>query len=244
MKKLVSLIAILALATPMFAATVSVYCVDDVETGWVNIYWDAGSDEVSGFGLDITAVDANIIGIKDLDTDYWVFPGTIEIVDGNIVKDGNAIAPATDKDALGGLCTGGSTIEMAALYASGATPPDSNGLLCKIKVDQMCTLNITTNDTRGGVVMKDANAATVAPSSCNVYWAGCQGCGDATGDFMISPADGVLLSNAWINAVYDARVDFNRTGPPISPADGVILSNSWISGLGCNQAGCLHETCP
>lgn len=242
MKKLVSLVTIMALVVPALAA-VDVTCVDE-GGGIVAINFDAGGTPlINGFGLDIVADDANIIAVTDINEDYWVYPGTIVIEDGNVTDEGTPVAPAGFKTALGGLGTSGVTLELAALYAEGDPAPDASGLLLKIEVDGACTVSIAVNDMRGGVVTEDAVSAAYGGSSCEVE-GGVECPGDICG-FLFGDPDGIvdswdyslLLQNWNLTPPDDARADM--TGFLFGPPDGTVdswdytmLLNNW--GNDCN----------
>jgi len=69
------------------------------------------------------------------------------------------VADGNDPGALGGLGTNGITIEMGSLYDTQAPP--AQGRLCTITCSETCMLTVTTNATRGNVVLEDASEATV-----------------------------------------------------------------------------------
>jgi hypothetical protein len=69
------------------------------------------------------------------------------------------VADAGDPGALGGLGTNGITIEMGSLYDTKA--PALSGRLCVITTSEPCKVTVTTNATRGNVVLEDASEAVV-----------------------------------------------------------------------------------
>jgi hypothetical protein len=152
-------------------AAVSISC-SDAGSGVADIYYDAQGEVelIRAFGLDIEADTANIIAVTDVNPNYYIYPGTIQITDGNVTAWGTPVAPANDPGAGTGLGTGSVTIEMGSLYAAGDgnLTPDPCGLLCKVSIDANCTLTITTNVTRGGVVMEDTATPTVSQTQCAV----------------------------------------------------------------------------
>jgi len=170
MRITIVLLAMLLLVAPAMAA-VTVTCVG-VGGGVAEVYYDArGEFElIRAFGLDIVADTANIVNVDNVNSDYYIYPGTIVITDGNVTAWGTPVAPANDPGAGTGLGTGAVTVEMGSLYAAGDgnLTPDPCGLLCKVTVSADCNLTITTNITRGGVVMEDTATPSVGPSVCAV----------------------------------------------------------------------------
>lgn len=213
MRKLVLLLVAMLLAAPAMGA-VSVTCSHE-GSGVFAISYDASGEAelVRAFALDITVDAGTIDSISDYSTDgsgYGIYPGSITISGGSVSAYGDPIAPSADPGALGGLGTGGITVEMGSLYEAGVdTPPGTSGLLCKVATTGAGQLNITTNATRGAVVLEDASQATVADSSCVVAvdpvlgtkWdplmCGGQSLGDATCDGGINLGDLFALKAAW-----------------------------------------------
>jgi len=174
MRKTIVFLTMLLLAAPAMAA-VTVSCVDD-GGGVVSIYYDASGEVelVRAFGLDVE-VDSGceIESVDSVNSNYYIYPGTIEITDGNVTGWGSPVAPANDPGAKGGLGTGGVTLEVGSLYAAGDgnLTPEPNGLLCTVKVTGSapdCNMTISTNATRGGVVMEDTATPSVESSICTV----------------------------------------------------------------------------
>jgi hypothetical protein len=83
------------------------------------------------------------------------------------VNEYTPLADPNDPGALGGLGTGGVTIELGALYypADDSSPnaPDNvvgySGVLCKLEVSGTCIMSATENAIRGGVVLTDPDVA-------------------------------------------------------------------------------------
>ncbi|MGD2094590.1 MAG: hypothetical protein PVH77_06255 [Phycisphaerales bacterium] len=173
MKKLIYILVVAMLATPAWA-TVTITATD-LGGGVVAI--DYSSDEtelVRAFALDITVDEGYIDSISDFsvgddNNGYGIFPGNFSkyiVVDPATgqVNDWSAsgytpVADGNDPGALGGLGTNGITIEMGSLYDTQAPP--AQGRLCTITCTESCLLTITTNATRGNVVLEDASEATV-----------------------------------------------------------------------------------
>ncbi len=166
MRKIAILAAMLALVTPAMAVTSVTIDACDIDDGNAAIIYNATGGDVSGFGLNITIDDGNITAIsgyhigesKSGSKGYGIFPGTIDINDttGMVDSYGNPVAPSSDPCALGGLGTGGITIELGALYTTG-NAPNRAGTLCVLTVSDDCNLTLALNARRGGVV--DVNYA-------------------------------------------------------------------------------------
>lgn len=182
MRMTIVLLAMLLLVAPAMAA-VTVTCVDDgTGNGVAEVYYDARGEVelIRAFGLDLVADTANIVSVTSVNSDYYIYPGTIVITDGNVTAWGTPVAPANDPGAGTGLGTGNATVEMGSLYAAGDgnLTPDPCGLLCKVTVSADCNLTISTNITRGGVVMEDTATPSVGPSTCALDVNDCYGPGD------------------------------------------------------------------
>ncbi len=161
------------LTTPVGAA--DNITVTDLREGVVAI--DYSSDVtglVRAFALDIT-VDAGTIdaisdfAVGDDNNGYGIFPAnfgryiTVDPTTGEVsdwsVAGYSPVADGNDPGALSGLGTNGITIEMGSLYDTKA--PATQGRLCTVTCSETCLLTVTTNATRGNVVLEDASEATV-----------------------------------------------------------------------------------
>jgi hypothetical protein len=153
--------------------------------GVVSINYEVtDSPKARAFALDIT-VDAGTIDaisgyIKGESTaanpGYGIFPAnfsryiTVDADTGDVadwnVDNYTPVADPNDTGALGGLGTGGITIEMGALYYptddSSPNAPGNSGTLCTITVSEDCNLSVAENATRGGVVLTDPAIAADA----------------------------------------------------------------------------------
>jgi len=174
MKKVLVTLVVLALALPAFA-TVTITCTTDGNQVTVNYAVSGEPNKVSGFGLDIKVDSgAKIKSISDLNSKYWVYPGSIVIINGEVNDVGTPIGdPARFPGTLGGLDTNGITIEMGALYypAGDNSPnaPPLSGVLLKFRVDKDCTVSIQENTVRGGVVLTNPSVdPTVNATGCIV----------------------------------------------------------------------------
>ena len=229
MKKILSILVALLIAAPAMAG-VTITCqevgiVGDPEEAVVEIRYqvdmDNPSDLARAFALDISVTDGNVaLDELSLDPNYWVYPGQITIEDGNVTAYGLPVA--SGNGAL--LPPSGMTIEMASLYPSGATPPDVNGVLCKVQTTANCTVNVAGNATRGNAVM-ESGASVDVDSSCDVTGLpeGCQCFGELTGDGNISIADMVAVGS-YLNP-YSGSTPNPYTCDPIPPGDECYDTN-------------------
>ncbi|MCH7558069.1 MAG: hypothetical protein IIB56_11505 [Planctomycetes bacterium] len=173
MRKTFFVLVVAMLTTPMWAAVT--ITATDLGEGVVAI--DYSSDEtmlVRAFALDIT-VDAGTIdaisdfAVGDDNNGYGIFPAnfsryiTVDPATGEVsdwsVAGYSPVADGNDPGALGGLGTNGITIEMGSLYDTKA--PATQGRLCTVTCSETCLLTVTTNATRGNVVLEDASEAAV-----------------------------------------------------------------------------------
>jgi hypothetical protein len=172
MKKFSLIVAVLLLAAPALAQVdITCECADGV----VTISYDAGTDTVRAFALDITVAGGTITGYDTAvtyDPNYNIYPGSISIVDGEVNDLGTPIGDPNDHvDTKAGLGTDAVTIEMGALYDLGGAAPPSSGQLIKLMVDGGTTVTIEENDARGGVVLTDGSTPGINSPGCE-----CGGC--------------------------------------------------------------------
>ena len=173
MRKMFFVLVVAMLTTPVWAAVT--ITATDLGEGVVAI--DYSSDEIElvrAFALDIT-VDAGTIdaisdfAVGDDNNGYGIFPAnfsryiTVDPVTGEVsdwsVAGYSPVADGNDPGALGGLGTNGITIEMGSLYDTMA--PATQGRLCTVTCSETCLLTVTTNATRGNVVLEDASEAAM-----------------------------------------------------------------------------------
>ena len=174
MRKTIVFLTMLLLAAPVMAAT-TITCVDE-GSGVLRIDYDASTEtEVRAFGLDVE-VDASctITAVISVNSNYYIYPGTIQITDGNVTSWGSPVAPANDPGAKSGLGTGAVTLELGSLYAAGDgnLTPALSGTLCSLQVNSNgtvdCNVTVTANITRGGVVNINAETVVVGTSNCSM----------------------------------------------------------------------------
>lgn len=178
MRNLSLLLAMLLLATPALAA-VRIVVEPDGEAAAIKYATDG--EKVRAFALDITVDKGTIDGISDFirgestvaNPGYGIFPanfGRYIVVDADTgevaswdVNDYTPVADPCDRGALGGLGTGGITVEMGALYYptddSSPNAPPNEGLLFKLTLSEPANITVALNEVRGGVVLTDPDVA-------------------------------------------------------------------------------------
>ena len=238
MWKILIIIMVFSIIPSVFAE-VYINCAEG-DIGWFLINYDATNETelVSGFGLDIIATDANFVAVEYIaGSTYNIYPGSIVIEDNVVIEDGNAIAPADARDALGGLGTSGVTLEMAALYDhdDANQAPPASGTLVKLQVDGFTDISIFPNIRRDSVVLEDGTTADAIYYSCTNWWVPpcwkfpCFPYGDYNGDsFLTFNPDVQILIDNWDG--YDAFADHNKDGYITFSGDVQPLIDHWVSG--------------
>lgn len=171
MKTLIFPLLVAVLAAPAWA-TIAIQ-VTDLGGGKAAIDY-SGTELARAFALDVT-VDAGTIeavsdfAVGDDNNGYGIFPAnfgrfiTVDPVSGDVtdwaIAGYTPVADPNDPGALSGLGTNGITLEMASLYDTKAPP--LQGRLCVLTVSESCKVSVTTNATRGNVVLENASQATV-----------------------------------------------------------------------------------
>lgn len=236
MKKILALLTILAIVAPSMA--VELAGVDNADlTGTVG--YDATDETMPrAFAFDITVDNGAVITAIDAaftgeGAGFGIFPGTIEIsAEGVVTAAGTPVAPQSDlpSDTLAGLGTGGVTVEMGSLHVAGAGPA-ATGNLFTVTVDKPCTVTITPNVSRGGIVLVDATKADFTSYSFEIAATGPEcwgfarfGQGDSDGDGFIAFGDLQTLMAAW--GGYNACADFDKDGF-VAFGDLQILMANW-----------------
>jgi len=173
MKKLCLVVAVLMVAAAPALATVNITCTADGNVVTVNYAVVNDPNKVRAFALDIMVDSpAKINSIDYNDPNYWVFPGSIVIVDGEVNNVGSPVAspydPCLPGQTLPGLDSNGVTIEMGSLYSSprdgDQNAPNWSGRLLKFTVCHVftgCKVRIKENTVRGGVVLTNVSQPTV-----------------------------------------------------------------------------------
>ena len=176
MKKIILTLAVLILAAPALGS-IDITCDCNNDTNEVTVtVADSESGRPRAFALDFTASnDANIISVSDVNADYPIYPGQIDInaITGDVDDYGSAVCDSGYPGTLGGLGTPGMSIEMGSLYDGEVNAPDANGVLLKFIVDVNTAIGseitIAANVIRGGsVVMEDLGAVGVNLTGCTL----------------------------------------------------------------------------
>jgi len=181
MKKTVIFLTVLLLSTSTFAANVVLSC-GDTGSGIVTVSYTVDVNLVRAFALDISVDSGAVItAVSVLEADYRIYPGQIVIVDGNVTDYNTPVAS--------GLGTGDVTVEMASLWTidsnySGdadagynAIPPGGGpNVLLLVTVSGNCTLTVSENAARGGVVMENPDepvsfigTSCLVGGGCDIY---------------------------------------------------------------------------
>ena len=121
---------------------------------------------VRGFALDIIVHGGAVItAVECLSSDYYVYPGSIEISDNTVTNPGSCVCDGSQyDDTLRGLDSNGVTVEMVSLYSVNdpehPNEPADSGDLLKITLygNDTQTVCIRANGLRGGVVMEDVTS--------------------------------------------------------------------------------------
>jgi hypothetical protein len=175
MKKLCLVVAALLVVAAPALADVTLTCTQAPGTMKVTVnYAVTDPNKVRAFALDITVDNgAKIIEVNDLNANYWVYPGSIVIINGEVNDVGTPVANPYDPCTLPGqtqlgLNSSGVTIEMGSLYSpprdGDQNAPPWNGTLLTFKVDKDCCVTFAENTVRGGVVLTTvAHPTVIAP---------------------------------------------------------------------------------
>lgn len=158
MRKNIFLIFVVLLCSGPALAGVTVEATFDGNEVTIGYQMDPGDPNLPrAFALDISLSQENgaqIGPVYALSSDYWVYPGSIDINEATGAVDSNGTPVA--------LSDGNSmTIEMGSLYHMGTDPsPASSGVLLKFRVSADCTVSLAENAARSGadsngVVMED-----------------------------------------------------------------------------------------
>ncbi len=180
MKKIIFLLAVLALGA---CASAAVRIIVDGQNGLASIRYQTDGEKVRAFALDVKLSSGTFTGISDYikgestaaKPGYGIFPArfsqfiSVDAATGEVtswdVNDYNPLADPCDPGALGGLGTGGVTIELGALYYppadSSPNAPGDSGLLCSLAISQSANVTVTENAVRGGIVLTNP---TVKPT--------------------------------------------------------------------------------
>lgn len=251
MKKVIVVLAVLALAAPAFAA-VTINCSvvgNEVTVGFTN-----PSGKVRAFGLEVTVDRGVMTDVNELDVGYWVHPGSIYILGNAVLNEGKACVSGSGTNKL--------IMEMASLYAANdpqhPTPPGQTQDLFKFKValthPNNCTVTVTENAIRGGVVMEDESTPGITGGTCvvNLYPNTCwndilcpgQYLGDSTCSGQVDFDDLGALKLSFFKSKgqpgYNCCADFTRSNVVDFDDLGQLKVKFFTSGYGGN----LTQSCP
>jgi hypothetical protein len=171
MRKMIFALVVVMVAAPV-CADIAITVTDQ---GGLQASIDySGTELARAFALDVI-VDTGTIdavsgfAVGDDNGGYGIFPAnfsryiTVDATTGEVSdwtdQNYTPVAEAGDPGALGGLGTNGVTLELGSLYETQA--PGLRGTLCVLTVSEDCNMTVTTNATRGNVVLEDGSQATV-----------------------------------------------------------------------------------
>jgi hypothetical protein len=178
MRKTVLILAVLFMTVPAMAVSnVKIYC--DKDSNHVTLSYESDANLIRAFGLYITVDNgANITKVEELDPNYRIYPGQIDIEDGEVNEYNTSYDPCDLGDP-------NVTIEMGSLYtfdtnyigdvnAGFEMQPGTSGTLLKFYVDNAdCNYYITEEPNIGGIVMEDPyeepNVTMCAPPEEECY---------------------------------------------------------------------------
>jgi len=155
MKKLIVILAIVAIASPVMAAVT----ISGTKTGTsVTVNYAASGNSIRAFSMDLTASTGtitNVVCTSSLPLGYYVYPGSIQIQSGTISGYGDCVCSSTFPDTKAGEGTSAVTVEMGSLY-TGTTKPASSGQLLTLTLsNSAASVIVSRNVGRGGIVMED-----------------------------------------------------------------------------------------
>ena len=226
MRKLLVLLAVLAIAVPAMADVVLTCTVNG---DWVTVSYNASTETelVRAFALDIEVGGGTIVAVENLNAKYDIHPGSFEYDADEETYAGNLVCDATFPGTLGGIGTAGVTTEQGSLYVGEANAPTASGQLLKFQVAcgsaEDVVVTVTENAARGGVVLEDPAIAPTVVSNGTIVCEG-SGCdGDFNGDNKVNinditgmisywktnknPLNNVVNTNPNWNPVYDLNSD-------------------------------------
>ena len=256
----------------MGVVTVNVTAAEDGSCGaTITITTDANL--VRGFGLDLSVDAGTIIAVTPTPGgEYRIFPGQIYVVDGNVIDYNTPYA-------AGSLGSSSVTVEMASLYTDDIAyefvadygygmRPSASEVVMTVTVSESCTLTITENAARGGVVLEDpdlvptVNLSGVAISTgCGWAYPACwdylgQCYADTDGDGSVGLLDFYAFRDSWGKSLasnppaipgspapgeYNACADTNRDGS-IGLLDFYDFRDNWNSSTASDcPTGDLNE---
>jgi hypothetical protein len=172
MRRIVFVLAVLSVAA---CASAAVKIIVDGQNGQATIKYQTDGEKVRAFALDVKLNSGTFTGISGFvkgestaaKPGYGIFPArfsqfiTVDAATGEVsswdVNDYTPLADPCDPGSLGGLGTGGVTIELGALYYppadSSPNAPGDSGVLCTLAISQSAQVTVTENAVRGGIVL-------------------------------------------------------------------------------------------
>jgi len=186
MKKMLSVLVVLIFCGSVFGGTVTLRLnqdANDYAARRVELYYSS-ADDISGFGLKITADGGAVITSVTADhkgestsgdKGFGVFPESFSTyLDASAPDWGDAnYTPVAPNSAPGAAGTGigypSVVLEMGALYEDG-NQPNLAGRLCTFTVSADCNVSVTTDSARGNVILADGTEATVVGDTILVVW--------------------------------------------------------------------------
>jgi hypothetical protein len=164
------------LLTAPAMARVDISCAQVNDTNVVEVTYSTEGEIPRAFALNIELDSgADIADINEASDLFWVYPGTIEILDGEVDEQGSPVAPQDTNypgRELAGLGSDGMTIEMGSLWhpndVDHSTQPGTTGTLISFIVSGDCNVAISGNSARGEVVLEDTTAADANYVGCQV----------------------------------------------------------------------------
>lgn len=191
MKKLLVVLAVLAVAVPSMAAT-TVGCAvsgTPVATGAnfnVTYSYDLAGSFPRAFALDISTNLGTISGVTAAKTGestsvakgFGIFPGTIAIDStGSVTSYGSPVAPQSDlpSGTQAGIGNAAVTVELGSLYSGTDAKPANSGTILTVSIAcatsasaRTATITIVPNTARGGLVLEDATSVGAFSNTCTI----------------------------------------------------------------------------
>jgi len=255
MKKIIMVLAVIALVAPAYAAVTMTFSADSAVGNVVTVGFTNPSGKVRAFGLEVAVSKGVITDVNELDVGYWVHPGSIVISGNQVTNQGKACVSGSGTNQI--------IIEMASLYAASdpqhPTPPGQTQNLFKSKVigitrPNYCYVTVTQNAIHGGVVMEDGSTPGITGGTyrLNMYnntcWndVNCPGqyLGDATCDGSINILDLNKLKLSMFKnkgqVGYNCCANFNRTNSVNILDLNQLKQKMFTSGY----TGTLQQSCP
>jgi len=174
MKKLIVILAIVAIASPVMAAVT----ISGTQSGsTITVNYAASGNSIRAFAMDLTATTGTITAVNCTSSQplgYYIYPGSIQIQSGTIAVYGDCVCNAVTFPGVTqpGEGTSAVTVEMGSLY-TGTTKPASSGQLLTLTLSNSAAKIVASRNTgRGGIVMEDPgesagdNLPTTIPGDC------------------------------------------------------------------------------